>query len=195
VLSRDEYNGGTEDKIKRSKEGKMAVKISHIIIPVKNAEEMKKAGEFFINVIGLHLRDGMDIEGPSLGVDNWTDRGMRLPDRAIHLLDDFGTFVDIVSYNRPISYAKGIGSGKGFALAFQMPDIKKTWASLKNYPTQPIYTIGPYGDDPDKPGDPIMPHSKEPWLGKYFAFFTVDIGRVSEDGEEQIIEICEMKEK
>jgi len=174
----------------------MGVKISHIIVPVKSAEEMKKAGEFFINVIGLHLRDGMDIGSPPLGLDIWTDRGMRMPDRALHLLDDHDTFVDIVAYDdRPVSFGKGIGSGKGVAIAFRVDDVKKTWAKLKDYPVQPIYTPAGYSDDPERPGDPVMKETKEPWLGKYFAFCAVNIGRVSEDGEEQIIELCDMKRK
>jgi len=50
----------------------MAVKISHIIIPVKSAEEMKKTGDFFVNVIGLHIRDGLDPGGLVTGTDIWT---------------------------------------------------------------------------------------------------------------------------
>jgi len=170
----------------------MAVKISHIIIPVKSVEEMKKAGEFFVNVIGLHIRDGVPADGLATEPDIWTERGVRLPDRILHLLDDYDTFVDIVLYNdRPACFAKGVGSGKGFALAFQVPDIKKTWGKLKNYPVQPVYDPMTYSEDPE----PIPLGSKEPWMGEYFAFCALNMGRVSEDGEEQIIELCEMKKK
>ena len=173
----------------------MSVKISHIIIPVKSAEEMKKAGEFFVNVIGLHVRDAgglMGIGGVATGVNIWTESGARKPDRILHLLDDFGTFVDIVFYeDRPVSFAKGIGSGKGFALAFQVPDIKKTWDKLKDYPVKPINDPIHYRDK----SEPLFLAGAEPWMGEYLAFCAVNIGRVSEDGEEQVIELCEMKKK
>jgi len=169
----------------------MAVKISHIIIPVKSVEEMKKAGEFFVNVIGLHIRDGMPADGFTTEPDIWIERDIRFPNRILHLLDDYGTFVDVVLYeNRPISYAKGIGSGKGFALAFQVPDIKKTWGKLKDYPAQPTYAPGSYPSD----NGPLT-DGKEPWLGVSHSFFALNMGRVSEDGEEQIIELCEMQKK
>ena len=173
----------------------MAVKISHIIIPVKSPEAMKTAGEFFVNVIGLHVRDVaglMDTGGVATGADIWTESGVRKPDRILHLLDDFGTFVDIVFYkDRPVSFAKGIGSGKGFALAFQVPDIKKTWDKLRKYPAKPSTDPMLYAEKPE----PFVTAGTEPWLGDTFAFFAVNIGRVSEDGEEQVIEICQMKKK
>lgn len=173
----------------------MAVKISHIVIPVKNAEEMKKAGDFFVNVIGLHVRDVgglMGIGGVATGVDTWAESGLRKPDRILHLLDDFGTFVDIVLYEgRPVSFAKGVGSGKGFALAFQVPDIKKTWDKMKKYPVKPTNDPMPYSDKPE----PFVSAGKEPWMGELFAFCALNMGRVSEDGEEQVIELCEMKKK
>lgn len=167
----------------------MAVKISHIIIPVKNAEEMKKAGKFFVNVIGLHIRDGMSDEGLVTGTDVWTKYGQRFPDRILHLMDDYDTFVDIVHYdNKPICFAKGVGSGKGFALAFRVPDIREAWGKLKEYPVQPVYDPCSY---PEAEG--LLSEGTEPWLGQYLAFCAVDIGRVSEDGPEQVIELCEMK--
>jgi len=171
----------------------MAVKISHIIIPVKSVAEMKKAGEFFVNVIGLHVRDGMPADGLVTGDSVWTDRGMRGADRILHLMDDYDTFVDVVYYvNRPTCFAKGIGSGKGFALAFQVPDIKKTWGKLKDYPVQPVFDPMPYFAGPE-PKKSKSAWGKEPWLGEYFGFCALNMGRVSEDGDEQIIELCEMK--
>jgi catechol 2,3-dioxygenase-like lactoylglutathione lyase family enzyme len=168
----------------------MAVKISHIIIPVKSVEEMKKARKFFVDVIGLHVRDGMDDSGWVTEADIWNGEDQRFPTRILHLLDDYGTFVDLVLYeNRPVSWAKGVGSGKGFALAFQVPDEQKTWSKLKDYPAQPVYAPGPYPD-----AGPVL-SSKEPWLGVSHSFFAINIGRVSEDGEEQVIELCEMKKK
>jgi hypothetical protein len=170
----------------------MAVKISHIIIPVKSVEEMRKAGEFFVNVIGLHIRDGLPADGFPTDADIWTEQGIRKPDRILHLLDDYDTFVDIVYYkNRPTSFTKGIGSGKGFALAFRVPDIKKAWGKLKDYPVQPVCDPITYSDEPE----PVIMEGKEPWLGEYFAFCALNMGRVSEDGEEQVIELCEMKKK
>jgi catechol 2,3-dioxygenase-like lactoylglutathione lyase family enzyme len=106
----------------------MPVKISHIVIPVKSVEEMKKAGEFFVNVIGLHIRDGLPPDGLVTGTDIWTEQGIRKPDRILHLLDDYDTFVDVVLYEtQPVCFAKGVGSGKGVALAFRVPDIKEAW--------------------------------------------------------------------
>ena len=168
----------------------MSVKISHIIIPVKSEEAMKKAGEFFVNVVGLHIRDGFPTDGVVTGTDIWTENGFRKPDRILHLLDDHDTFVDVVYYkNRATSFAKGIGNGKGIALAVRVPDIKEAWGKLKDYPVQPVFDPQTYSDKPE----PIIMEGKEPWLGEYFAFCAVDMGRVSEDGEEQIIELCEMK--
>jgi len=174
----------------------MAVKISHIIIPVKSVEEAKKAKDFFVNVIGLHTREWPDSPGEPVhsghppGVSIWNERGMRFPDHILHLLDDYGMFVDIVVYNnRPTCFAKGVGSGKGCAIAFQVPDIKKTWGKLKDYPVQPVYDPKTYTDETV----PSMRGGKEPWMGEYFAFCALNMGRVSEDGEEQIIELCEMK--
>ncbi|MFC1862586.1 VOC family protein [Thermodesulfobacteriota bacterium] len=168
----------------------MSVKISHIIIPVKSVEEMRKAGEFFINVIGLHIRDGLPADGFATGTDIWTEQGFRKPDRILHLLDDFDTFVDIVYYeNRPTSFTKGVGSGKGFGLAFRVPDIKKAWDKCKDYPVKPVCDPITYSDEPEA----VIMEGKEPWLGEYFAFCALDMGRVSEDGEQQIIELCEMK--
>jgi catechol 2,3-dioxygenase-like lactoylglutathione lyase family enzyme len=172
-----------------ARERNMAVKLSHIIIPVKSAEEMKKAAAFFVDVIGLHLRDGMPDEGLATGTDVWTKYGQRFPDRILHLMDDYDTFVDIVFYdNKPVCFARGIGSGKGPALAFRVPDIRQAWDKLKDYPVQPVYDPCRYPEE----GGLLSGHS-EPWLGEYLAFCAVNIGRVSEDGEEQVIELCEMK--
>jgi hypothetical protein len=173
----------------------MAVKISHIIIPVKSEEAMKRAGDFFVNCIGLHVRDVaglMDMTGVATDVDIWTESGFRKPDRILHLLDDYGTFVDVVLYvDRPVSFAKGIGSGKGFALAFQVPDLNKTWAQLKEYDVKPCTDPIKYAEEPE----PFVTAGTEPWMGDTFAFCAFNMGRVSEDGEQQVIEICEMKKK
>ena len=146
----------------------MSVKISHIIIPVKSVEEMRKAGEFFVNVIGLHIRDGLPADGFATETDIWTEQGIRKPDRILHLLDDHDTFVDIVYYeNRNTSFTKGIGSVKGFGLAIRVPDIKKAWGKLKDYPVQPVCDPITYSDE----HEPVIMEGKEPWWGEYLAFF------------------------
>lgn len=166
----------------------MAVKISHVIIPVQSFEAMKKARDFFVDVIGLHVREGMPVDGVVTGADIWKEQETRFPDRILHLMDDFGTFVDVVLYEgRPISYAKGVGSGKGFALAFQVPDEQRVWEKAKEYPAQPAFAPGGYPT--------LLQAMKEPWMGVSHSFFAVDIGRVSEDGEQQFIELCEMKKE
>jgi hypothetical protein len=164
----------------------MAVKISHVIVPVNSFESMLRARDFFVNVIGLHVRYGMPPDGVATNADIWKEEETRFPDRILHLMDDYGTFVDIVFYDkRPVSYAKGIGSGKGLALAFQVPDEKQVWDKIKEYPAQVAFAPGDYPT--------LMQELEEPWLGVSHSFFAIDIGRVSEDGEEQMIELCEMK--
>lgn len=164
----------------------MSVKISHIIIPVKNVEAMMQARDFFVDVVGLHVRHGMPTEGVITGADIWKEEEIRFPDRIMHLMDDHGTFVDVVLYdNRPVSYTKGLGSGKGFALAFQVENEKQVWDKLRDYPTQVAFAPGSYPE--------LLEEMEEPWLGVSHSFFGIDIGRVSEDGEMQMIELCEMK--
>ena len=163
----------------------MPTKISHIVIPVKNKEEIYKARDFFVNVIGLHaIRDTATFPGGKVPIV--TELDLRLPDHAVHLADDYGTFIDIVAYDdRPVSYAQDIGSGKGIAFGFQVEDIKKTWASLKDYPVRPIYEPMGYPDDGS-----FMDKEE----GSY-AFFALDMNRVSDDGKEQILEINQWKQK
>ncbi len=164
----------------------MAVKISHIIIPVKSPEEMRKAGEFFVNVIGLHRRDGFDEGGVPTQADIWKEQDLRKPDRVLHLLDDYDTFIDIVYYkDRVVSYAKGVGRNKGVCVAIRVPDLKQAWSKLKDYPVTPVFDPGKYSEKTE----PIIMEGKEPWLGDSFAFCALNMGRVSEHGEEQPIEI------
>jgi catechol 2,3-dioxygenase-like lactoylglutathione lyase family enzyme len=162
----------------------MVVKLGHVVIEVKSEEEMKKAKDFFINVIGLHVREGMPADGVEPGTDIWSEISLSYPDRVLHLLDDFGSFVDLVYAKRkPICFARGVGSGKGVAIAFEVPDLKKTWAKLKDYPVQPILYPKPYHDPEHK-------LKKNP----LWCFIALDMGRVSEDGEQQIIQLGESRE-
>ena len=162
----------------------MATKISHVVIPVKNREEINKARDFFVNVIGLHVvRDTIDFPGGEGKVAIRNESDLVFPDHACHLGDDYGTFVDVVAYDdRPVSYAQGIGSGKGVAFGFQVDDIEKTWVSLKDYPVRPISEPMAY------PNPEFM--DKET---AFFAFFALNMARTSDDGEEQVLEINQWK--
>jgi len=166
----------------------MSTKICHIIIPLKDDKEIDKAKDFFINVLGLSLRGdtGPMTESPN---DVWTDEGQRLPDRAVHLMDNSDTFIDLVGYNnRPVSYAKGIGSGKGIAIALRVDSVEETWGKIKDYTkdytVQPVYEPLPYPEW----GLKFMKKTEG-----HYSFCSLNMGKVSDDGEEQILEIVDWK--
>jgi hypothetical protein len=60
---------------------------------------------------------------------------------------------------------------------------------LKDYPVTPCCDPGLYSEKPE----PIIMEGKEPWLGESMAFCALKMGRISEDGEEQVVELCQMK--
>ena len=169
----------------------MAVKITHIIIPLKNDEEIDKARDFFVKVLGFHMRNDSGHMDKGGAKDVLTEDGIRRPDRACHLVDDHDTFIDLVGYNnRPVCYTRGLGSGKGIAVAIGVDNVEETWAKMKelkdDYPVRPIFEPRPYAKEAlDRM------HKKE----GHYSFISLDMGRVSDDGEEQILEIVDWKEK
>ncbi len=157
----------------------MSTSIRHIIIPVKNMDEMRKGRDFFVNVLGLKLqKEGKGrTPNPKKGEE---EANKRLPPYYCHIVDEAGLKIDLVVYeDGKANY------GQGVVLGFNVENIHGIWdTAVKNYPVRPIF-------------DPI---SYPEWLvgtlghkEAYFAFFGLKMGRISNDGEDQIIELVEHK--
>ena len=158
----------------------MGTTLRHIIIPTKSMEELSKAKNFFINVLGLKLqKEGKGrVANPKM---TEVEANKRLPDYYCHIIDEAGLKIDLVAYdNENVSY------GKGVVIGFNVDNIRATWnAALKGYPVRPIFEPLSY------------PESILPILGfkeGYTAFFGLKMARISNDGEEQILMMIEHRD-
>ena len=149
--------------------------LHHILIPVKNQEQINKARDFFVNILGFKvIRESATLgKFPKIEM---TEAEKRLPDYYCHLMDENNSCIDLVAFDEesPI---------KGIALGFQVDKIHETWDHLKDYPVKYIYDPISYGE----------------WALKslglksgYFAFFGLKMGGIPHDGEEQLIELIEL---
>jgi catechol 2,3-dioxygenase-like lactoylglutathione lyase family enzyme len=159
----------------------VATRLHQIIIPVKNIEEMNRARDFFVNVLGLEVQRETATLG-KIPKPKMTEADRRFPDHFCHMVDKAGLIIDLVVYDDgDVSY------GKGVAIGFEVDDIQATWdAAPKGYPVRPIF-------DPISYGESILPivgHKEA-----YFAFLGLKMGRISNDGEEQILQIMERRKR
>jgi catechol 2,3-dioxygenase-like lactoylglutathione lyase family enzyme len=158
----------------------MGTTLRHIVIPVKDLEELHKARDFFVNVIGLRLQKEGEAKTPKPKM-NEVEADRRLPSHYCHIVDENGLKIDLVAYDDGI-----VSYGKGVVIGFNVDDINATWdTALKGGSVRPIF-------------DPISyPEWLTPTLGHkeaYFAFMGLQMGRISNDGEEQIIELVEHRQ-
>jgi hypothetical protein len=109
-----------------------------------------------------------------------TEADRRLPDHFCHIVDEAGLIIDLVAYDDGI-----VSYGKGVVIGFNVDDINATWdTALKGGSVRPIF-------DPISYGELVLPvvgHKEA-----YFAFFGLTMARISNDGEEQILQIMESR--
>ena len=144
------------------------LKLHHVVIPVKDVGKAKK---FFLD-LGLKVvvegRTPPEVKAASED----------LPDEICFLVDDNGVGIDLVSYDKECPY------GGGLAIAYEVDNLRQRWDSFKDKP-EIRYVCSPaaYNEEACK----VMNIK-----GGAFAFISAMLGRISNDGEEQPVELNEI---
>lgn len=146
---------------------------THNLTAVKEPEHMNKARDFFINVLGFKLY--RETKVPRV---KGAKESKFLPDRVCQLVSENGRTMKLCYFDQ------GCPWGGGPTLSFRVENLQATWNSLKGCPVKCIVEPTTFGEVSKLLG---AEHG-------YFSFFSIDMGRISKDGEGQVIEMVELPE-